>query len=411
MTPEASPVFCILPWVHMNVWPDGKVYPCCMADNSRPVGDLRRSSLAEAWNSEPMRRLRRNMLEGRPSPECSKCYELDKSGCSSLRRRANRDFARHAPRARQTRADGSAPGPLMAYLDVRFSNLCNFRCRTCCPELSSAWHADGQRLWGPIPRPALLTPTEDPQALWDQLEPLLPDLEEVYFAGGEPLLMEEHYRVLDRLIERRMFQVRLVYNTNFSTTTWRGRDVMESWDLFETVRVGASLDGMGPRGEYLRTGQSWERVLLNRERMFKACPRADFIVTSTLSLMNALHLPDFHEEWLRLGLVGPAGWHINMLLCPEEYRIQVLPPALRDQVLHRYTRHIEAVLEPLGEAGRDAAGQYRAALAFLDGEDRSAELPRLLARVRALDAIRGEDFRGVFPELASLGEAQEARVP
>ena len=77
-------------------------------------------------------------------------------------------------------------------------------------------------------------------------------LEEIYFAGGEPLIMEEHYRILKKLDERKMYHVRLKYNTNFSQMTFKKLDVMEIWNRFESVKIGASLDGMGKRGEYLR---------------------------------------------------------------------------------------------------------------------------------------------------------------
>ena len=83
-----------------------------------------------------------------------------------------------------------------------------------------------------------------PEALWRQIEPLLPALEEVYFAGGEPLVMEEHERILRFLIDRRLFHVRLIYNTNFSVMAYRGSDFVRMWDRFETVRIGARLDAI-----------------------------------------------------------------------------------------------------------------------------------------------------------------------
>ena len=79
--------------------------------------------------------------------------------------------------------------------------------------------------------------------------------------------MEEHYRILKKLDERKMYHVRLKYNTNFSQMVFKKLDVMEIWNRFESVKIGASLDGMGKRGEYLRKGQSWEQVEENRKRI------------------------------------------------------------------------------------------------------------------------------------------------
>jgi hypothetical protein len=359
-----------------------------MADNSMPLGTLRESTLKELWDSEGIRRLRLRMLRGERSPQCAKCYELEGSGLPSPRQRVNRDFAHHFPAATATSEDGTCGGLRMAYMDVRFSNLCNFRCRTCCPELSSAWQEAG----------GVRTPTRDPEELWRQLEPLLPGLEEVYFAGGEPLLMEEHYRLLERLVELELFHVRLLYNTNFSVTVSKGRNAMRLWDLFKTVRVGASLDAMGKRGECLRKGQDWDAVVRNRERMSATCPRAEFHIAATWSAMNALHLPDFHAEWVRKGYIRPGDLHLNILLCPEEYRAQVLPERLKRRVAER----VEAHLRDLGREAEGVAAQYRAALAFMNAEDRSGELGRFRERTLALDRARGESFAETFPELAEL---------
>jgi radical SAM protein with 4Fe4S-binding SPASM domain len=397
-----SKTFCMLPWVHMNVWTDGKVFPCCMAEISRPLGSLRETPLAEIWNSPGLRRMRTNMRAGTESPECHKCYELDRSGVPSLRRRANDQFGHHYPEVEETAEDGHVAQFRMPYMDIRFSNICNFRCRTCFPELSSAWHADGKKLHGDHNKPKIVYASDDPETLWRQVEPLLEHVEEIYFAGGEPLVMEEHYRILDALAARRKFDVRLLYNTNFSIMTFKGRDVMRLWDQFRTVRVGASLDAMGRRGEYLRKGQIWEQAVRNRERMFEICPRTEFSISPTLSAMNALHLPEFHREWLEKGYVGECGMYINFLLDPVEYRVQVLPTDLKRRMAEMYERHIDQVVRRSGEHWQGVAERFQAAISFAAAQDLSSELPKFRETVSKLDAIRGESFPDVFPEMAEV---------
>lgn len=399
-------VFCMLPWVHMNVAQDGKVYPCCMSPYAShdvpPLGDLRESTLKEVWNSEGLRGLRRNMLEGVPSPACEGCYELERSGLRSFRRRSNKAFARHFGRVLSTAPDGDAGELSMPYMDIRFSNVCNFRCRTCGPYASSSWHEEGKRLPGFTPPAKHLTPTKDPEDLWRQLEPLLPDLQEVYFAGGEPLLMEEHYRILEFLIRRRMFGVRLTYSTNFSVLDHGGRDLLRMWNSFERVTVGASLDGMGARGEYLRKGQDWPRVVENRRRMMRDAPRARFRLTPTLSALNALHLPDFHRAWVDEGLVAPGAMELNVLLNPLEYRVQVLPLALKRLVQEKFQAHVDGVLKPGGWRTLPLRGAISGAMEFMLSQDLTGHLDRFRTRLRRVDGWRSEDFAAVFPELAEL---------
>jgi radical SAM protein with 4Fe4S-binding SPASM domain len=399
-----SKTFCMLPWIHMSVWPDGKVLPCCMAENDQAVGDTREKPLKDIWNGEDMRAIRRNMLGEKKSRQCAKCYELEEAGFPSLRKRINQQFRNHYPLAATTAEDGSVDYFQMAYMDVRFSNICNFRCRTCVPELSSSWYEEAALFWGPHPaaKTKLIRPTADPEDLWRQIEPLLDYVEEIYFAGGEPLIMEEHYRILNRLVEKRRFHVRLIYNTNFSLTTHHGTDAMKLWDKFEIVRIGASLDGMEERGEYLRKGQRWEQVVKNRKRMFEVCPRAEFQISPTLSVMNALHLPDFHREWLEKGFITDDGAYINILLVPEEYRVQVLPKALKEKLTEKYERHIESVVRPSGERSAFVEERFRSALNFANAQDMSHLVPKFKEQTAKLDKIRGESFFAVFPELAAL---------
>jgi hypothetical protein len=379
------------------LWPTGDAFPCCATPLELPIGSVRQASLREVWNGEPMRALRLNMLADRPSAQCERCYEVERMGGASLRTFANQRFAHHAAKAAATAPDGSIDGLELAYIDFRFSNLCNFACRSCNPLLSSRWYEEDKILHGDSGLPKILKAGND---LLGQID--VDALEEVYFAGGEPLIMEEHYRLLELLIERRRFSVRLRYSTNFSETTWRGRDVMALWDRFESVEVGASLDGSGARGEFLRTGQEWPQVLANRARMFEVCPRARFFIAASLSLMNVLHLPDLHAEWLERRWIDASGLQITLVQTPWFLRIQVLPEALKQKVRQRYTDHLRQVVAPLGPAADGVRRDFESALRFLDDQDMSDQLHEFQGWSKKVDKLRGESFAAVFPELAEL---------
>ena len=309
---------------------------------------------------------------------------------------------RHRGRARLTAPDGTLPRLPVPFLDMRFSNVCNLRCRTCDTTQSNSWMGDAQALGLPNAGWGIRKSYGDWEALWRQLQPLLEEgLEEIVFAGGEPLIMEEHYRILDFLVARGLFDVRLHYVTNFSTLRFQGRDVIDSWSRFRNVKVTASLDGSGRRGEYLRKGLRWDAVVANREEMLRRCPDVVFGVSATLSIFNALHLPDFHREWVEKGYINRDALALNILLAPEMYRMQVLPPALKERVLESYRRHRESFLDADGMPALDFATAAR----FLQAQDRSELLPEFVAMTRRLDQRRGEDCREVFPELAALFEA------
>ena len=293
----------------------------------------------------------------------------------------------------------------MPYMSIAFSNLCNLRCRMCDAQRSSGWYPESRQLSGGAPS-GLVHPTKDPENLLRQIEPLLPSLEEISFHGGEPLLIDEHYRILDRLIELRLFHVQLKYSTNLSVTQYQGRDVMRLWDRFERVEVMASLDASGRRGEYLRKGLVWEQAVDNRRRMRKDCPRVDFRVSATLTAMNALHLPDFHRECVESGFVALRGMQITFLRTPEEYQARVLPRHLKLLALEKYQEHIERFIRPRDPLDRfhprSMERRFKAAGAFLKTASAPHELAAFKARTRELDLLRGENLAEVFPELADL---------
>ncbi len=399
-----SKVFCMRPWLTLDISQDGRVFPCCNFALSPPLGSLRKSRLKDVWNSPETREVRRRMLEGREVPQCRRCYELDAAGAVSERRSFNREFASRLGLAEQTKADGSLEPLVPAILDLSISNRCNFKCRYCHPDRSTAWNEDHDRLWGRQARsgPDVQTPTESPEELLRQIEPILGGLERIYFDGGEPLICREHYQLLDLLTERKKTGIRLTYSTNFSVTAFEGRDVFELWKDFPHVHVSASLDAMGARGEYIRKNQDWARVVENRERMLRVCPHVHFVFAPTLSVMNALHLPELHRDWIEKGYLEPKEMYLNYVVEPAELSVQILPAHLKRAMTDRYERHIEWLNARCGRDAETAVAHFRGAINFVNAQDRTCLLERFRRTTRALDAIRGECFEKVFPELAEL---------
>ena len=220
----------MLPWTHMHMWPNGDTYPCCLGDSRMPVGSAHKNSMQEIWNDEPMRKLRRNMLAGEKSPECRRCYEQEEHGVQTLRMSSNKEFAHHWDKVEETEEDGSAGQVNMAYLDIRFSNFCNLRCRSCGPNFSTSWYQDHVKLYGDPGIPQLLKVNDDEDKFFKDLEPMLLEVEKVYFAGGEAIITEEHYRVLDFWIKHNMRDIKLEYTTNFTKMRFKQKSIFEYWN-------------------------------------------------------------------------------------------------------------------------------------------------------------------------------------
>ena len=403
-----SKSFCMMPWTHMHAFPDGRAFPCCLSVDRYPIGDLHQNTLAEVWNDQPLRDMRVNMLADKPTRECAKCYEQEDAGFFSMRNSSNKAFGHHIHEVDQTHPDGTHDDFKMRYYDIRFSNLCNFKCRSCGSIFSSNWYQDEVKMFGPRPYPQIAIAGRHKDDMWQQMQEHIPHLEQIYFAGGEPLIMEEHYRILRELVDREMFHVRLQYNTNFSELRFKGQDVLELWKLFDNVSVGASLDGSHARGEYIRKGQNWSETVANRERMLRTCPDVDFYVSSTVSIFNVLHIPDFHREWVDLGLIQPKDWNINILQGPDHERVNILPQHYKDLARQRIANHIDW-LAPLDPVTRATNG-YRSLINFMSQDDGNTTgesdldglLQEFFKRNYALDKFRGENFYTTFPEYQDL---------
>ena len=402
-----SKTFCMMPWVHMHAFPDGRAYPCCLSDYWHPVGDMRKNTMAEIWNQDAYKQMRVNMLEDKPCKECTKCYEQEDNGFFSMRYDANRTYGHHIAVVDKTKEDGEHPEFKIRYWDVRFSNLCNFRCRTCGPIFSSNWYNDHVKLYNRIPdvlgrdMERVEYTTGDEDGMLVQMEEHIPYLEQVYFAGGEPLIMKEHYYLLEKLIEHGKTNTRIQYNTNFSELRFKDKHVFDYWRQFTNISVGASLDASGARAELMRKGTDWKQTVENRRQMIKEVPHVDFYVSATVSAMNILHVLDFHREWSELGLIRPKDFNVNILQGPEWYRIDIFPLNIKNEIiLPALEKHLEW-LRPLDNLKRATTG-FEGLINFLMSKHNTGDWDRFQKEIYILDKVRKESFWDTFPEIAKL---------
>jgi len=398
-----SSTFCMYPWIHFHAYPTGSAYPCCMADMQFPIGDMRKNTIKEIWNQAPMTEIRRQMLNEQPVSACNRCYEQESIGVVSGRMSANKHHGHLIDRTHETKPDGTLDRFELTYWDIRFSNLCNLSCRSCGHIFSSSWYQDQAKLAGPEwkkTHKVLNYAGRFETDAWDQLVEHIEHVEQIYFAGGEPLLMEEHYKILDELVQQKKFNVRLIYNTNFTHTHLKDRSVFEYWKLFDSVSIGASLDGSGPHGEYIRKGTQWNKIEQNRHDMMQICPDVDFYISPTLSIMNAWHLPDFHRDWVARGFIKPQDLNVNILQDPTHYRIDIAPMKYKQRLRIKYQEHIEWLKnqDPLERASEG----FKSAINFMMASDNTHLIDTFWRKTHELDAIRNEKLLDTIPELEAL---------
>ena len=392
-----SKVFCMIPWTHIHGFPTGEAYPCCLGEMEHPIGNMRTNTLEEIWNGDAYKDMRQNMLNDNSCKECTRCYEQEEQGFFSMRNSSNKHFGHHIEKVDQ----GIDPDFELVYWDIRFSNQCNMKCRSCGPMFSSLWYDDHVKMHGKAPSHNRIEwAGKNKNDIWEQMIPHIDCIEQVYFAGGEPLIMQEHYNILKELVKREKFDVKLIYNTNFSVTTWKDLDVLEMWKLFDSVSVGASLDAMGERAELMRSGTVWNQTMANRDRMLKVCPNVDFYISPTVSLMNIDHVVDFHKDWINRGFLKPQDLNVNILQSPEWYRADCLPQTLKKNKTKKIQEHIEW-LSPQDHLQRATNG-FKSSLSFMNNTDNTHNLNRFNQVTSQLDSVRNEKFYDIFPELKGI---------
>ena len=164
-----SETFCMLPWMHLHAFPDGRAYPCCFAFDKLHVGNVNEQSMEEVFNGDKMKQMRLNMLNNKKSRECVKCYDQEDSGFFSLRLSSNKHFGHNIGMTDNTMPDGTADF-MIKYWDIRFSNLCNMACRSCGTWFSSNWYEDHKKLTGSPPNHAkVMKAGRNSNDIWEQL--------------------------------------------------------------------------------------------------------------------------------------------------------------------------------------------------------------------------------------------------
>jgi len=403
---KISKSFCVLPWIHLNTWPNGNVYPCCLTDWRETVGNLKDNTLEEIWNNDKMKELRRYMMEGKKHDNCRKCFQQEDYGLDSTRTSSNRHYKDHIPEiTKNTNKEGHNEDFKLLYWDFRFSNLCNMKCRMCGSFLSSKWWEDEVKIFGGSELPKAIINVDDyskKNISW-YLDKFVHEVEEIYFAGGEPLLMEEHYYILHKLVEVGNLDVRLRYNTNLGYLKFKQYDNLELWKPFKerdyaNVSIFASIDGIGKVAEYSRKGTKWETIEQNLVR----CIENDFNIhiSATTNIFTVWEIPDLVDRMLELGLPYYRIQLNNVLTNPWYYHINILPDDIKNQIKERYNNHLASMTE---EVRQTMKPKYDSIFNFMDETPQmDVEVLRRGFRFMTdlLDKGREENFQEAFPYLA-----------
>lgn len=417
-----SDTFCILPWTHLATMTDGSVLLCCVADNDLNV-NLNSTDLKAAWNSPEVREARRKMLAGQPVSSCQRCYREEKSGYRSHRVTENwiweKRFTKELLESRIQATDpktGSLDLAPMS-LDLRLGNTCNLTCIMCRPQDSSKWTALAKSLPEHVTDKELKSEWAYKAAIekdrfewyrnprfWEDVKDSLPYMREIIIGGGEPLLLEEHMRLVEECVSSgHASHIQLRYHSN---GTILAEKLFELWRHFQLVEFFVSLDGIGERNTYLRYPASWSAIETNLSKL-DAYPHGNLrcMILCSVHMLSMYYLDEFgdwiEQQKFKLVTHGFNGhFHPAVVHYPEYLNVQVYPESVKQTVAERIAKFEARSLRP--------SNKIDGVIGYMNQQDSSRRLGQTRQYLKALDHLRKTKFAEVFPELHAQLFAEEA---
>lgn len=447
ITNKATPTFCALPWIHLATRPNGDMRLCCSAnasgagsdhtvglvkmENGQPA-NFASTTPMEAWNSDYMKSVRRTMMDGNIPSSCTKCFNEESKGVVSKRMWETTSWMERGLNPSEllnsTRSDGSYKEELK-YLDLRLGHTCNIKCVMCSPHDSSKWVADWKVLEPQLEDPEVKRQMQwdkgsfdnkwhENEIFWDQLYKQIPYLEEVYFAGGEPLMIKEHKKFIEEIIRSgHNKHIRLRYNTNGILVD---EELIDLWKHFDLVKVGVSIDAHTDRNNYIRYPTHWETVERNLHMLDNTPDNIRPSIATAIQMFNIKHLPDFihwkvssefkkvNTEIVKNVQVGGGLVNMHLLYIPTFLNIQNFPKEDKAEIRERFMqfkgwlRDYANLDSSFWELNPYGWKRWEAMLNYMDSADHTERLPGFKEYVTKLDAIRGVSAKDIFPELAHL---------
>ena len=340
--------FCPLPWMHLSLDSNGQPRLCCNSsyperevidENGQPISIDQTENLTSIFNLPFYKTIRRQMLENKKPSACSTCYAAEKYGGPSLRGLFNQHYKNSINQfLSNTEKDGSLKKINIKYLDLPLGNLCNLRCRMCHPNLSVGLAKDFDYLKIAYNKENIKNQgkwIKNP-VLYEKLSPFLKTAEEIFFTGGEPLLIKEHETILNLAVKLRSAKnIRIKYNSNITKLNSR---LISLWREFREVEFNCSIDGFGSVNNYIRFPSKWsviERALWTLDEFSDQNPHIKVYIHSVFQALNLFNIPEL-LKWL-----ARAKWrhiyrapHFIWLHEPKHLRSSVLPENLREKAIN-----------------------------------------------------------------------------
>jgi sulfatase maturation enzyme AslB (radical SAM superfamily) len=395
--------FCVLPFSRLQIDPDGRAKPCCKYKNGVPpdLNDytkLPNKNLDELWNQDEFVILRDQFMKNERPEGCKVCWEEEASGMKSLRQIVQ-NGAKINPRYN---VFVKIPSQSPDHLDLKLSNLCNLKCRICTPFLSSQWIKEHKDLNLADDNVIKIYTNNSREKLFEDsyneelLKQWAPGITDIEFYGGEPLLQQEHSKVLELITTYGNPEVlRFFYNSN---STQFDASFFKYWEKCQFITINFSVDDIEDRFEYQRKNAVYDEVFKNLTLFVKHAEqhklKYEFNIYNTVGMLNVLYLPEFLKEAEKFNL---QVW-LNLVHYPDHFNIKNLPKEVKEIIKQK----LETINYSNIKFNKDSISVKDIINFMMMNEADPSMIKRFYEVVRLHDGYRKESFEQTFPELHEL---------
>ena len=371
--------FCYEIYKNLAIWShNGELgYNPCSFFN----GYIKTSSefnLTDVWNSPEHLELKKCVETDTRIPGCQACYSAEDSGIESRRQGSKKLYEEYH---KDTNTELSGP----TGIDYSVGNLCNLKCVICGPQNSSQWIPDYQKLHPTVDIVSFQYKKNEQLEITDA--DLLQNIKHVHFhGGGEPLLSKNHVRLLQKIQEvKGLSDVRVFYNTNATQTV--SDEILQLWEKCRLIELYFSVDDIGTRFDYQRTGANWNKVNSTLDWFYANMPHNHmFNVNCTWSYLNFFYLDEVWDWWNENFSSNRYGDPTNLIFqkAVGEFGLNHLSKTSHETLQNKFQGHNE--------------------LLRLTHSLRTSDQPHdsFWKNISALDQIRSTDFRELNPEWSKL---------
>ena len=416
--------FCPLPFNHLSANPSGIGRVCCEGfeelrdDLGRKALWKSSSNLYYYLNTKDYKKIRRQMLNGERPRHCRHCFNQEDYGVKSMRLQFMDSYRSDIQQMiNNTNEDGSIKKPQISYIDMPLGNKCNLKCRMCSPGVSYLIAKDWKKMYDNynlnIAKKIFQDKWFTDSNTLQMIREALPYTKVLFTAGGEPMIIKEHLKILEMIIEEgHAHHILLRYNSNQTVIP---KQIIELWKHFQKVVFNCSIEAPGNLNDYIRYPSQWKKLEKNihfLDELADERKNMELYIHTTLQAYNVMRIPDLLNYLSEVNFKNITRFPFFILVkFPEWLAPSILPKKIRHEIVYKILKSLDKHEKFFCSYNNGIHRQWsieriKVLKSFCEmiKNDNSSEkyFERFIKETKAHDKIRNQSILDVLPELKTF---------